>query len=273
MNRITEQAFAKINLTLGVRAKRADGYHELDMLMQTVSLADTVTVQRAADVTVTASGMLLPYNNTLRKAAELYRSYTGHGALIHVVKRIPSEAGLGGGSADAGAVLRALDTLYGEVDSGTLKDIARKVGADVPFCLKGGLCRAEGIGEKLTPLRPMPLHLVIAKPDRGVSTGALFGALTLPRKLPDTEKAMTALARGDLDTLSETLYNALEEPAEALVPEIGAIRERLLSLGAAGARMTGSGSAVFGLFRSQEEAEAAAEKMADVPFVCTAESV
>lgn len=273
MNRITEQAYAKINLTLGVRAKRADGYHELDMLMQTVSLADTVTVQRAGEVTVTASGMLLPFNNTLRKAAELYRSYTGHGALIHVVKRIPSEAGLGGGSADAGAVLRALDALYGEVDRGTLKDIARKVGADVPFCLTGGLCRAEGIGEKLTPLKPMQLHLVIAKPAEGVSTGALFRSLQLPRKLPDTERAMAAIARNDLDTLAATLENALEEPAVALVPGIGALRERLLSLGAAGARMTGSGSAVFGLFRTQAEAERAAEAMTDVPFVCAAESV
>lgn len=273
MNRVTEQAYAKINLTLGVRAKRADGYHELDMLMQTVSLQDTVTVLRAHEVTVTASGMLLPYNNTLRTAAELYQSYTGHGALIHVVKRIPSEAGLGGGSADAGAVLRALDVLYGEVDRATLKDIARKVGADVPFCLTGGLCRAEGIGEKLTPLRPMPLHLVIAKPEKGVSTGALFRSLTLPRQLPDTERAMAAIAKGDLDTLCQTLENALEEPAVALVPEIGELRERLLALGAVGARMTGSGSAVFGLFRTQEEAEAAAKALSDIPFAVAAESI
>ena len=146
MKEVQEKAFAKINLTLGVRCKRADGYHELDMLMQTISLYDSVTVEKAPDITVTTSGMLLPYNNTMRKAAEYYAALTGHGANIRVIKRIPAQAGLGGGSADAAAVLRALDRLYGEVDSGTMREIALKVGADVPFCYHGGLCRAEGMG-------------------------------------------------------------------------------------------------------------------------------
>ena len=272
-NTVTEQAYAKINLTLGVRSKRPDGYHELDMLMQTVSLADTVTVMPDSAISVTASGMLLPYHNTLRRAAELYQSYTGRGALIHVVKRIPAEAGLGGGSADAAAVLRGLDALYGEVYAQTLKDIARKVGADVPFCLQGGLCRAEGIGERLTPLKPMPLHLVLAKPEKGVSTGALFRALTLPRPLPDTERAMAAIGRGDLDGLADALENALEEPAIALVPEIADLRQRLIDLGAVGARMSGSGSAVFALFRTQEQAESAAAAVENVAFACAAETV
>lgn len=273
MKEIQEKAYAKINLTLGVRCKRTDGYHELDMLMQTVSLHDSVTVAKASDITVTATGMLLPYNNTMRKAAEYYSALTGHGAHIRVMKRIPAQAGLGGGSADAAAVLRALDRLYGDVDPGTLKEIALKVGADVPFCFRGGLCRAEGIGEVLTPIRGMQLHFVIVKPAEGVSTKALFDALTLPRKMPDTLSAVRALSQGDLDGLSSCIYNALEEPAIRLVPEIAALKERLEENGAVKACMTGSGSAVFGLFRTAAEAEAAAGRMQDVPFCAAAESV
>lgn len=270
---ITERAYAKLNLTLGVRCRRADGYHELDMLMQTIDLADTVTVTRANDIIVTASGMLLPFNNTLRKAAACYQALTGRGAHIHVTKRIPAEAGMGGGSADAAAVLRAMDRLYGEVDRETLKEIALKVGADVPFCLEGGLCRAEGVGEILTPLSAMPLHFVVTKPRQGVSTGALFRALQLPRELPDTARAMQALADGDLDALAPCVQNALEAPAEELVPEIRSYRERLLEQGAVTARMTGSGSAVFGLFRTKEDAERAAANLKDLDFCVAAESV
>lgn len=270
---VTERAYAKLNLTLGVRCRRADGYHELDMLMQTVDLFDTVTVTRASDLVVTASGMLLPQDNTLRRAAAYYRALTGRGAHIHVTKRIPAEAGLGGGSADAAAVLRALDRLYEEVDRQTLREIALKVGADVPFCLEGGLCRAEGVGEILTPLCGMPLHVVITKPTQGVSTGALFRALQLPRQMPDTLGAMKALAAGDLDALAPLIENALEAPAEALVPEIRTHRKRLLEAGAVAARMTGSGSAVFGLFRTKEDAERAAKMLSDLPFCVAAESV
>lgn len=274
MNRTEERAYAKLNLTLGVRAKRMDGYHELDMLMQTVDLYDTVTVTRARDVEVTCAGMLLPYRNTLRTAAELYRALTGRGAHIRVVKRIPQEAGLGGGSADAAAVLRAMDRLYGEIDRRQLYEIGRKTGADVPFCLYGGLCRAEGIGELLTPLSGMPLHAVIVKPESGVSTRALFQALTLPRKLPDTAAAIRALANGDLAALAPLLFNALEEPACALVPDIGRLKARLLETGAAAACMTGSGSAVFGLYETQSAAcDAARALTPDAPFCIAVESV
>jgi len=272
-NTITERAYAKLNLTLGVRCRRADGYHELDMLMQTIDLADTVTVTRASDVIVTASGMLLPLNNTLRKAAAYYQALTGRGAHIHVTKRIPAEAGMGGGSADAAAVLRAMDRLYGEVDRETLKEIALKVGADVPFCLTGGLCRAEGVGEILTPLSGMKLHVVVTKPKQGVSTGALFSALQLPRELPDTARAIQSLQSGDLDALAPCIQNALEAPAEELVPEIRIYRERLLEEGAVTARMTGSGSAVFGLFRTKADAERAAAQLSDLDFCVAAESV
>lgn len=263
---IQERACAKVNLTLGVTGRRSDGYHTLDSLMVTTDLCDDVTVTRCREVIVTCTGMFLPYRNTLRAAAERYRALTGRGARIHVYKRIPAEAGLGGGSADAAAVLRGMQRLYGEAEERDLYDIALRVGADVPFCLQGGLCRAQGVGEVLTPFRlGAPLHLVLAKPAAGVSTRALFERLNLPQPLPDTARAMAALSGGDVRALGPLLCNALQAEAEALVPEIGTLRQRLLALGALGASMTGSGSAVFGLFETPEAAAAACAAIAEEP--------
>ena len=263
---IQERACAKVNLTLGVTGRRSDGYHTLDSLMVTTDLCDDVTVTRCREVIVTCTGMFLPYRNTLRAAAERYRALTGRGARIHVYKRIPAEAGLGGGSADAAAVLRGMQRLYGEAEERDLYDIALRVGADVPFCLQGGLCRAQGVGEVLTPFRlGAPLHLVLAKPAAGVSTRALFERLNLPQPLPDTARAMAALSGGDVRALGPLLCNALQAEAEALVPEIGTLRQRLLALGALGACMTGSGSAVFGLFETAEAAAAACAAIAEEP--------
>lgn len=263
---IQERACAKVNLTLGVTGRRSDGYHTLDSLMVTTDLCDDVTVTRCREVIVTCTGMFLPYRNTLRAAAERYRALTGRGARIHVYKRIPAEAGLGGGSADAAAVLRGMQRLYGEAEERDLYDIALRVGADVPFCLQGGLCRAQGVGEVLTPFRlGAPLHLVLAKPAAGVSTRALFERLNLPQPLPDTARAMAALSSGDVRALGPLLCNALQAEAEALVPEIGTLRQRLLALGALGACMTGSGSAVFGLFETPEAAAAACAAIAEEP--------
>ena len=263
---IQERACAKVNLTLGVTGRRRDGYHTLDSLMVTTDLCDDVTVTRCREVIVTCTGMFLPYRNTLRAAAERYRALTGRGARIHVYKRIPAEAGLGGGSADAAAVLRGMQRLYGEAEERDLYDIALRVGADVPFCLQGGLCRAQGVGEVLTPFRlGAPLHLVLAKPAAGVSTRALFERINLPQPLPDTARAMAALSGGDVRALGLLLCNALQAEAEALVPEIGTLRQRLLALGALGASMTGSGSAVFGLFETPEAAAAACAAIAEEP--------
>lgn len=263
---IQERACAKVNLTLGVTGRRSDGYHTLDSLMVTTDLCDDVTVTRCREVIVTCTGMFLPYRNTLRAAAERYRALTGRGARIHVYKRIPAEAGLGGGSADAAAVLRGMQRLYGEAEERDLYDIALRVGADVPFCLQGGLCRAQGVGEVLTPFRlGAPLHLVLAKPAAGVSTRALFERINLPQPLPDTARAMAALSGGDVRALGLLLCNALQAEAEALVPEIGTLRQRLLALGALGASMTGSGSAVFGLFETSEAAAAACAAIAEEP--------
>lgn len=273
MERTIERANAKLNLTLGVLYKRSDGYHALDSLMQSVDLCDTLVIERAGGVTVTCTGMVLPYDNTVRRAAERYRALTGRGANIRVTKRIPAEAGMGGGSADAAAVLRGMQKLYGEVDEKTLFEIGASVGADVPFCMRGGLQRAEGIGEALTPLSGPKLYFAVAKPAAGVSTKKLFSLLKLPRRMPDTFGCMRALSQGDIEALASLLFNALEEPAAELVPEIARAKRDLMEAGALAASMTGSGSAVFGVFPTRETAEAALPKLKEYPFACACESV
>ena len=253
---VTIDAKAKLNLTLGVLYKRADGYHALDSIMVETELSERIRLEKSMEILVIGTGKWIPYQNTLRKAAEKYWQMTGHGAEIRIRKTLPMQAGMGGGSADAAAVLRGMNILYGnELDEETLSELALQVGADVPFCLHGGLCRAEGVGEILTPLSGPEMWFAIAKPGAGVSTKALFSALKLPRENPDTHGMIMALRDGDLDRIGTCLQNALEEPAAELVPAIREAKMKMMEAGACGATMTGSGSAVFGLFRNREAAE------------------
>ena len=271
---IREKAYAKLNLTLGVLCKRADGYHALDSLMVTVDLCDLITLEKAKEVDVVTEGAVLPFENTMYKAAALYKQLTGKGALIRCKKRLPSEAGMGGGSADAAAVLRGMDRLYHMATEDELAEIALKVGADVPFCLRGGLCRCEGVGEILTPVPCPELHFCVVKPEEGVSTGALFRALPLPRPRVQTLRALELLSAGRTEEAAALFDNALEAPACALVPGIGEAREALLNCGALASRMTGSGSAVFGLFPDASSAETAAEALGErFPYVAVTKSV
>ena len=170
-------------------------------------------------------------------------------------------------SADAAAVLRGLQRLHRMADDRTLREIALKVGADVPFCLVGGTCRCEGVGEILTPFAlGRRLWFVIAKPKEGVSTRALFQKLPLPRPKVQTLSAVAALAKGDLIALSKQMQNVLEPAAIELVPEIGALKQNLLDAGAIAAQMTGSGSAVFGLFETEEAAQSALPAVSGAAF-------
>ena len=174
---------------------------------------------------------------------------------------------MGGGSADAAAVLRGLQRLHRMADDRTLREIALSVGADVPFCLHGGTCRCEGVGEVLTPFAlGRRLWFVIAKPQQGVSTRALFQGLPLPRPRVQTLSAVAALGKGDLKALAPLMQNVLEPAAIELVPEIGTIKQKLLDAGAIAAQMTGSGSAVFGLFETEEAANAALPAVSDAAF-------
>ena len=300
-NRLSIKANAKINLTLEVLGLRGDGYHELRSVMHSVGISDGIRMERfpaaeGAPRVLVESDAPLPYMNTARRAAEGYLAALlsrglpdgGAGVGILIEKRIPSEAGLGGGSADAAAVLRGMQRLFPDIGEEALYALGRSVGADVPFCLHGGCALCEGVGERLTTLPAARLHLLIVKPERGVSTGALFRALDESGEPPARDRsaplvsALKALCgdvrngtKARLGLLASRLMNDLSPAAEALVPEIAAYRERLLALGALGAEMTGSGSCVFGVFGSREAALRASLAFGDCAFsaVCRGETV
>ena len=266
MGEITRNAYAKINLTLDVLHKREDGYHALYGIMRQIDLYDVVRVRAAADVRVT-SDVPLPADNTLYRAARSYMELCGGGAHISVQKHIPSESGLGGASADAAAVLRALQGIYGAASEAQLYELGARIGADVPFCLMGGCVLAEGVGERLTPLSPIRLALVLVKGAGGIRTADLFRSLKLPVEHPDTQAALRAVEQNDAKALAANVKNALTPAAVAVMPQIQGYKEQLLRLGALGAEMTGSGSAVFGIFEEAAAARAAARAFVGADFV------
>ena len=272
MKTITREAPAKINLTLDILGRRADGYHDLRMVMQSVSLGDTVAVTEAGDgFALLAEGIALPAGKATleQRAAESFFRYLGRpmpGLEVRLIKRVPAYAGLGGGSADVAAVLRCLRALYApELPRRALEEIGLSVGSDVPFCVHGGTCLAEGRGERLTDLPPLPdCSIVLCKPDFGLPTPALFarvdGADLGSR--PDTAALEAALARGDLPAAAGCLGNVFERVlTEEESGDIRAIRESLLRHGALGAAMSGSGPTVFGLFDDPAKAARAAEAL------------
>lgn len=274
MKHCFKKAYAKINLTLDVLGKREDGYHELCMVMQRISLCDTVSVRAGCaweGVQVVTNLGYLPADdrNIACKAAKAFFATTGiaspGGIQVAIHKRIPVAAGLAGGSADGAAVLLALDELYGtQLGIPRLCEIGLKVGADVPFCICGGTMLAEGVGEILTPLPSMPrCFVVLCKPGYGMSTPKVFAALdgkSLSRR-PDTPAMVAALEAGDLGRIGKEMCNVLEEIVSAERRDIRKIRSSLLNAGALGAMMSGSGSTVFGLFSDQEAARNAYEKL------------
>lgn len=251
------EARAKINWTLDVLGVREDGYHLLDMLMQPVTLCDLIDLETAKDITLRMSGdPLLPADehNLAMRAARLLQRETGtsQGAAIHVEKRIPAGAGMGGGSADCAGVLAGLNRLWGlNLSQTELETLGLRLGADVPFCLRGGLCRVGGIGEDIRREDAVPLlPLVIVQPCEGLSTGQIFRDWhsSTDAVRPDTDRALDALRAGDPRGLSAAIANALQPVSVAARPQIGEAIDLLRELGAAAAMMTGSGSAVFGVF-------------------------
>lgn len=260
-------AHAKINWAISVNARRDDGYHMLDMLLHSVRFGDTLRIMPAAELTLTLHGkrtVPLDASNLAMRAALMLQSACGvtQGASIHLTKRIPVGAGMGGGSADAAAVLLGLNRLWDLRLSGEeLTPLAAKVGADVPFCLVGGLCRVQGIGDRLSPIACKTQHpLLIVQPCAGLSTQTVFTAydkLSVPPKQPCIEGAAQALKHGDANALATSIGNALHAAALPLRPEIAACAQTLEHYGALRAQMTGTGSAVFGLFDSNEAMDAA----------------
>ena len=282
---ITEKAYAKLNISLDVTARRDDGYHDMLMIMQTVSLCDELTITPERDGLVHAVTSL-PYvpgdrRNLAVRAALKFLELTGdenRGLKITMHKNIPVGAGMAGGSADAAAVLRALNRACGcPLTARELYAAGESVGSDVAFCLRGGTALASGRGEILRPLRALPpCCFVIVKPDFSISTPELFQKLD-GAKLnchPDTEGLLSALEAQDLDALCRRMYNVFEDVPDRRMRTIRATKGALLDCGALGAIMTGTGSAVFGVFRDREAAETArAALKGEYRFCRTAEAV
>lgn len=266
----------KINLTLDILGKRADGYHEMEMLMHAVSLENTVTVtwQKDPGIRLACSNPAVPTGETnlAWRAADAFFQAWGHaaGVSIQVEKRVPMEAGMAGGSADAAGVLVGLNALAGRPFSlDALCAIGLGLGADVPFCLCGGAALVQGIGERITPLAPLTGGwLVIAKPLEGMKTARCFAAYDALQTVrhPDTKAALEAMKRQDLKQLGSLLENVLEQAAP--LAQVQQIRQTMLQNGALGSRMTGSGTAVYGLFAAKQQAVRCARRMYQLGGSC-----
>lgn len=270
------EARGKINWTLDVTGRRADGYHLLDMLMQPIALHDTLELSPADGLSLTidgAPGLSVGEDNLiLRSARALQTAYgVSRGAAITLFKRIPMGAGLGGGSADAAAALKGLSELWGiEASLPELCAIGEGLGADVPFCLHDAPRRARGIGEILTPTESRAYPLVLLQPCAALSTREVFAAYHASPdiKPPDTERAAQALSGGDLAALRACAGNVLEGASIPLRPEIAQAKAALYDHGAAFSQMTGSGSVVFGAFEDRETAARAWEALKEQWNTC-----
>lgn len=290
-------ARAKINLTLDVLGRRTDGYHQVETVMQSIGLHDCLEfTPREAGITLTVAGagageeVPAGTDNLVYQAALLMREQAARpgGVKIYLTKNIPTAAGLGGGSADAAAALTALNEIWGVgLSLRELLLLGEKLGSDVPFCLLGGTALAAGRGERLTPLPPCPtMGLVLVKPSFGVSTAAVYraydealgatgsaagsgaagarraggGAGAGAGEKPGTVGMVKALRAGDVDGIVQNLANGLQTAAISMHPEIAAVKTRLLTAGALGVLMSGSGSTVFGITAGRSEAQALASR-------------
>ncbi len=262
--RTTVQAPAKINLFLDIVGKRSDGYHLVNMVMQSVSLFDEITVtvhDGDGDIRISCTDENIPCNetNTAYKAVKYFFEYAEmplKDVSVRIKKRIPSQAGMAGGSTDAAAVLFGLnDMLDTGFSNEELAEIAEKIGADVPFCIYGGTMTANGIGTILTPLPEMPeCYIVAVKPDIQISTKEAYQKSDGIgyEQCRSIEPMVNAICSGNIKAIGKALYNKFEEVVE--VPEIDIIKSCMRKFNADGALMTGSGSVIFGIFEDKSDA-------------------
>lgn len=271
MKEISLKALGKINLGLDVTGKRADGYHEVRMIMQTVQLFDQIELHRTdrPGIRLRTNLKYIPTDegNLAYRAAKLLLEEQGirDGVSIRLRKVIPVAAGMAGGSSDAAAVLVGVNRLFElGLNKKQLMETGVKLGADVPYCVMRGTALAEGIGEKLTRLAPMQkCHVLLAKPGIHVSTKFVYTNLHLDtlESHPDIDGQAAAIRAGDLRRTAELMGNVLESVTVPAYPVIRQIREEMLSCGALGAMMSGSGPTVFGLFESREQAKEAYDRL------------
>jgi len=266
------EAPAKVNLTLDILGKRADGYHELETVMHQIDLVDRIYLKRGGtDLRVSSNSELIPNNeeNLAYKAARLmYEKFTvREGLKIYIEKNIPVGAGLAGGSTDAAAVIIGMNLLFGlRLGLESLLELGAIIGSDVPFCILGGSALARGRGEKLTPLDEGPsLNLVLVKPDFQISTREVYQAFRLGKvvKSPDNTAFLAAWHNYDIINVAQEMNNVLETVSMQEHAEIAFIKQQLLASGALNVLMSGSGPSVFGLYASLEDARQAFKNMQD----------
>ena len=274
---ISLEAHAKINLSLDVLGKRDDGYHTLQMIMQTIQLHDTISVYEIpAGVEIKCEAPYVPNNssNIAYKAAELILQKYGikSGVRIEIDKQIPVAAGLAGGSTDAAAVLKGINSIFSlGVEEAELRQLGKTIGADVPYCIMGGTALAEGIGDELTRLAsPGKINLLLVKPRLGVSTAWVYKNFRLDKvnERPDTRLLVSAIEAGDIRTLATNMKNVLESVTLQKYPVIENIKKQLIKLGALGCMMSGSGPTVFGIFEDFEKAQYALKKLMYSRYDC-----
>lgn len=262
--RALARSYAKINLTLDVLGKRENGYHDVEMIMQTVSLFDLIIIDKhEGEISVKTNLHYLPNNdkNIAYKAASAFFAYTGvsGSAKIMIHKNIPVSAGLAGGSGNAAAVLCALDKLYNTTLSvEQLCEIGASLGADVPYCIIGDTMLASGIGEILTPLPKMPkCTILMVKPPISISTASIYESIDSAsvKKHPDTQSMIYSIKNGDLKNIANNLCNVMEAVTANDHPVIGGIKKKMLMNGALGSLMSGSGPTVFGIFDDYNKAK------------------
>ncbi len=265
------KAYGKINLTLDVVGRRKDGYHLLDTVMQTISIWDELEIQhsRQPGVHLQCNKDSLPTDskNTAFRAAKFFledRGLENEGVYIFIKKHRPSRSGMGGGSADAAAVLRGLNEMYGTgLSADKLMELGEKVGADVPFCVVGGAARCTGVGADVEPIEPMPqCWLVVCKPPTGMSTPRAYSLLDqYPLSSTQaTPRMLEAMAAGNLKRIGKGLANRFDETIR--MAPVRALKRAMMDAGALGSMMTGSGSSVYGIFETEQRAREAMEQLA-----------
>ena len=252
MSKVKIKAFAKVNLVLDVIGRRPDGYHEVEMILQSIDLHDELVFIPASTVSLEIKGQRLPVDNRniIIRAAKKLLTHSGRaqGARVILHKRIPVGAGLGGGSADAAATLVGLNRLWGlGYAQSDLEEIGAALGADVPFCLRGGTVLATGIGERLTDLPPLPsLPVFLAKPPFNVSTAQIYKnlSLTADDDHPEVRRIATLIQQGEYQAIPRYWGNRLEEVTLKLYPELKTVMDWLINMGLP-VRMSGSGPTLF----------------------------
>lgn len=269
---IYERAYAKLNLSLDIVAKMPDGYHDMKMVFQTIDLHDDISIRitDTPEIKLSTNVRYIPNDSTniaVKAAAAFFAEsgITGYGAEISLLKRIPVCAGMGGGSADGAAVLRGINKLFDNpLSTETLLKLGRDLGSDVPFCIIGGTVLGCGRGEVMTDLAPLPdCHIVVCKPSFSVSTPALFKRINV-RKIrlrPDTDGIINALEKSDIYGVARRMYNIFEDVLPSGADTINNIKSTMLDYNAAGSAMTGTGSAVFGVFTDYTSAKEAHKRL------------